>query len=104
MNMKVNFTRHVLTRFKERFPDMLVEGQSVASAISRDFYKSKLESSIKNNTRFMTFIYERHGYNPVDFYVSDRVIYLVREGDQLVTVYDKKDSVLNLHGSARFRK
>ncbi|AAQ17904.1 hypothetical protein Aeh1ORF242c [Aeromonas phage Aeh1] len=104
MSMKFTFTRHVMTRFKERFPDLLIEGRGVAYAIARDLYNAKIEASMKNNTRLMTAIYERHGYDPVDFYVSDRVIYIVREQDQLVTVYDKSESIFNLHGSARFRK
>lgn len=99
----VVFTNHSIKRFSERFKELLVTDRSVQYSMSIDFYKnSKVDASIINNTALMVKLYDAHGYDPMEFRISNRVVYVIK-GKSVVTVYDVKDSIFNQVNS-RFRK
>lgn len=101
--MNYKFTKHAITRFKQRFPELIGAEKSIAYHMAKDLYKNgKINSSIKNNTRLMTELYANHGYDSMDFIVSDLVVYVIRS-DDVVTVYGLNDSVFSVNNS-RFRK
>lgn len=101
--MTYTFTRHAIVRFKQRFSDLIGKEKSIAYYMSVDLYKNgKRDSSIKNNTRLMTELYETHGYDPMDFIVSGKVVYVIR-CQNVVTVYSLSDSIFDRTNS-RFRK
>lgn len=97
------FTNHAIKRFSERFKDLIVADKSVAYSIATDFYRnSKVDASIINNTALMVKLYETHGYDPMEFRISNRIVYVIK-GRSIVTLYDVKDSIFN-QVSSRFRK
>jgi len=103
-NNTYSFTNHAIARFKKRFPELIGTEKSIAYYMAKDLYNNgSMDSSIKNNTRLMTSLYEEHGFDePLDFIVSNLVVYVCRNM-KIVTVYHFKDSMFQ-RTSSRFRK
>ena len=77
---KVKFSNHAQKRFAERFPRIVSEydGNKLL-AICKTYYESTVNNSIKNDTMFMTHIYENHGYNDFVITVNEGVVFLIKE-------------------------
>lgn len=86
MPKSTKFTQHSIQRFRERFPDVIknYEGNKLR-ALADMFYGATENKAIKNNTSFMTYVYTHHGYEPMDFYVNGKALFICRE-ENLVTV------------------
>ncbi len=77
---RVKFSHHAQKRFLERFPRIVSENHgSKYQAICTTYYKSVINNSIKNDTMFMTHIYENHGYNDFTISATDDVVFIVKE-------------------------
>jgi len=96
------FTEHSKRRFRERFPEKVASNNIILS-LKRCLDEATLNKSIHNNTRFISQLYEKHGFESMQFYTNESVVFVCR-GENLVTVYDLKDSVFNIETSKRFRK
>lgn len=76
----VKFSHHAQKRFVERFPRIVSEADNNGfKAIRNTYYSSTVNNSIKNDTMFMTHIYENHGYNDFTITVGDGVVFIVKE-------------------------
>ena len=85
---KVTFSRHAINRFKERFPEIVAEYEgNTPRALAKMYYNSSIDNSIKNNTKFMLFVHEKHGYDSITFSLKDNAIFVCK-GETLVTVMD----------------
>lgn len=77
---KVKFSVHAVERFTERFPRIVSDNDgNNFRAIYNTYYASTINNSIKNDTMFMTHIYENHGYNDFTITVNDDVVFIVKE-------------------------
>ncbi len=76
---KVNFSDHAKKRFAERFPRKVQEhdGNRVL-AMCDSYYNSVVDNSIKNDTMFMTHVYENHGYEDFTFSVNEDAVFVVK--------------------------
>lgn len=89
----VHFTQHAKDKFKERFPCRVeAEEKNVILALCRTYYKSAVDNGIKNDTHFMTYIYEKHGYDDYLFSIFEDVIFVVKN-ECLVTVLPNNSHV-----------
>lgn len=99
--MKIQFSKHAIARFRERCGKLIDD--CAVKALAADFYKnSSINRTIRNNTRFMTYMYEKYGYEAVEFRTSKDAVYVVRD-NTLITVYSMKDSMFH-QSVSRFRK
>jgi hypothetical protein len=83
---KVKFSFHAKKRFAERFPRKVQEhdGNKVL-AMCDAYYNSEVDNSIKNDTMFMTHVYENHGYDDFTITVNKDMVFVVKE-DVVTTV------------------
>lgn len=105
MAVKMNFTRHAVSRFKERMGKLVQEeGGNALLAFSKQFYSATSDRSFKNNTRFTVALYEKYGYEgEFDFRVTDEVVFVCR-GNSVLTCYPKRDSRFEDSRRSRFKK
>lgn len=76
----VKFSHHAQKRFIERFPRIVSENDDNGfRAICNTYYDSTINNSIKNDTMFMTHIYENHGYNDFTISVGGGVVFIVKD-------------------------
>lgn len=87
---KVHFSTHAIERYKERFK-RIVRGREALPMLEKEWESSELDSSIINNTKYITYCYEKYGYKPMQFYKNKRVVFLVRD-NCVVTVFERKGS------------
>lgn len=87
---KYTFTKHAKDQFKDRFPDKIID-DNVVMSIVYELNNAKVDNTIKNNTLFMTRMYEEHGYDAVDFLTTEDAVFVCR-GSSLVTVYPNDDN------------
>lgn len=83
---KVKFSEHSKQRFAERFPLKVREhdGNRIL-AMCVAYYNSKVDNSIKNDTMFMTRIYEDHGYADFTISVNEDIVFIIKN-ETLITV------------------
>jgi len=82
----VRFSQHAKKRFRERFNEIIeLYDDNLCLALCKTYYKSKIDNSIKNDTKFITYIYEKHGYDDYTFSIFDEIIFVVKS-DTMVTV------------------
>jgi len=104
---KVRFSEHAKTRFGERFPRKVQEhdGNRVL-AMCDSYYNSTIDNSIKNDTMFMTHVYENHGYDDFAIMVNDDAIFIVK--DNVVTTVLPAESYIGRrvtsHHGAGYKK
>lgn len=101
---KVNlrFTNHVRKRFKERFGYKIPDGD-VVKALNHEVQLSHISKMFMNNTRFMTMIYDKYGYEKkFDFRVTDDVVFVCDE-NVLITALIRNESVFSISSGGRFR-
>lgn len=83
---KIRFSDHAKKRFRERFNETIEEyDNNLCLALCKTYYNSNINNSIKNDTMFMTYIYEKHGYDEYLFSIFDTIIFVVKN-ETLVTV------------------
>jgi hypothetical protein len=77
---KVRFSNHAKERFAERFPRKVQEhdGNKVL-AMCDAYYNSEIDNSIKNDTMFMTHVYENHGYDDFTISVNQDMVFIVKD-------------------------
>ena len=91
---KIRFSKHSIDRFKERFSEKIEDG-NVCRSIARLFYHAKEDKRFLNNTKFTTYIYEKHGYDkPMSFHTNNDILFVCRD-DTLVTVMFTSQSIFN---------
>ena len=95
------FTRHSIQRFSQRLR-YIVKDNDVVKSMACELYRSKPNNAVKNNTKFMTYVQEKHGYDAFDFLISDHAVFVCKQ-DKLITVYPKSGSMFELV-SSRFTK
>lgn len=88
---KYRFTDHAVKRFCERFKNRIEDGMTFRS-FSKLFYSSKENKSLHNNTRFMTHVYETHGYEVQPcFRVFENMLFICKN-DVVITVINTDHS------------
>ncbi len=89
----VHFTQHSKDQFRERFLSRVEsEENNLILALCRTYYKSSVDNGIKNDTNFMTYIYEKHGYDDYTFSIFEDVIFVVKN-ECLITVLPNESHV-----------
>jgi len=104
---KVNFSEHAKKRFAERFPRKVQEhdGNRVL-AMCDSYYNSTGDNSIKNDTMFMTHVYENHGYEDFTFAVNVDAVFVIKN-NTVVTVLPAESYIgkrVTSQAGARFKK
>lgn len=97
-NPKLGFTKHAKERFAERFPKKVVDGDVIRSLLN-EYQKAEPTKMFMNNTSFMVYMYETYGYDKdYTFYINDDIVF-VSESGNLLTVYDRSDSIFGSKSS-----
>ncbi len=102
---KVRFSNHAVQRFRERFQHIIAEydGNKIL-ALARSYYASTINNSIKNDTMFMTHLYENHGYDDIQISSNNDMVFVVKE-DTLVTVLPSECYIgQRMSSNSSFRK
>jgi hypothetical protein len=78
---KFIFTRHLRKRFLERFCNTKetknLKGRDLDIRIAITLKDAKENKAIYNNTNFIQFCTEKHGYENFQFYCTDDIIFVV---------------------------
>lgn len=83
---KYRFTDHVVKRFKQRFGNR-IENELTFQSLYKLFYNTKQCKSLYNNTRFMTHVYETHGYDQQpEFRVFDNMLFICKQKTVLTVI------------------
>jgi len=104
---KINFSEHAKQRFADRFPRKVQEhdGNRVL-AMCDSYYNSVVDNSIKNDTMFMTHVYENHGYDNFTISVNEDAVFVVKE-HTVITVLPAESYIrrrVTSHHGARYKK
>jgi len=104
---KINFSEHAKQRFADRFPRKVQEhdGNRVL-AMCDSYYNSVVDNSIKNDTMFMTHVYENHGYDDFTISVNEDAVFVVKE-HTVVTVLPAESYIgrrVTSHHGAGYKK
>jgi len=100
--IKLKFTNHVRERFKERFGDKILDGD-VVKALNHEVQLSKVSKMFMNNTKFMTRIYDKYGYDTkFDFRVTADVVFICTN-NVLITALIRDKSVFSINSGGRYR-
>jgi len=83
---KYRISDHAVKRFSERFKNRIEDGLTFKS-FSKLFYNAKQCKSLYNNTRFMTHIYETHGYDEQpEFRVFENLLFICKHKTVLTVI------------------
>lgn len=83
--MSYVITLHAKDRFLERYGKRLPPDMGVYGYFKECLRNAKDEKSFLNDTEFMTYTYERHGYDNYICKIFEDIIFLIR-GNTVVTV------------------
>ena len=95
--MKMHFSNHARKRFRERFKNYVTDNNVVLS-LHNTFRQAKENKSFLNNTRFVTHVYETHGYEPFEIFIHEKILFLCKKG-VLVTVWSTDNSMFDIRNS-----
>ena len=82
---KYTFSKHAKKRFLERFWHTLPKGADVMEYLEYAISHAREERSFLNNTAYMSYVYERHGYKGYICLCYEDMLFLVIEGN-VVTI------------------
>ena len=103
----MDYSRHAVERFSERFPDLVPAGISAKVAMHRAFQGASLERGFMNDTRRLVIMLEKYGDFNFDYYLKDKMVFVTRDG-VVITVMHRDDlGMQRMFGAStqsRFRK
>lgn len=82
---KYTFSKHAKKRFLERFWHTLPKGADVMEYLEYAISNAKEERSFLNNTAYMSYVYEKHGYKGYSCLCYGDMLFLVIE-DNVITI------------------
>ncbi len=74
---KYTFSKHAKKRFIERFWHSLPKGTDVMEYLEYAISHAKEERSFLNNTAYMTYVYEKHGYKGYTCLCYEDMLFLI---------------------------
>lgn len=101
----MDFTRHSLQRFTERFPKLLPKGVDPKAMMLQVFGASSIDKRFKNNSAYMVYLLNRYGDNDFIFRVNGDVLFICK-GGTIITIVDRNDTSsegYKNHGECRNR-
>jgi hypothetical protein len=105
--MNLDYTRHAVERFEERFPELKDEGVHAKVALHRAFQGATRDRSFLNDTRRIAFMVDKYGDFNYDFYIKGKVVFVVRD-ERCITVIHRDDTgmtkMFGTSSPSRFRK
>ena len=85
--MRYHISNHAITRILERFGDLIPKEKHAYAFIKDCLADSVEERSFINNTEFMTYAYEKYGYEDYTVRRWGRILFLIRH-KMVITVLD----------------
>lgn len=101
----MDFTRHSLQRFTERFPNLLSKGVDPKTTMLNVFGASSIDKRFKNNSAYMVYLMSRYGDNDFTFRVNGDVLFICKNVT-IITIVDRNDTSsegYKNHGESRNR-
>lgn len=105
--VSMDYSKHAVERFVERFPDHLEAGVAPKVSMHRAFQGASLERGFMNDSRRIIWMLEKYGDFNFDYYLNGKMVFITREGI-CITVINRDDSgmqvVFGPSVQPRFRK
>lgn len=101
----MDFTRHSLQRFTERFPHLIAKHADAKRTMLDVFGESSIDKRFKNNTAYMVYLLNRYGDNDFTFRVNGDVLFICKNAT-IITIVDRSDTSnagYKNHGESRNR-
>lgn len=101
----MEFTRHALQRFTERFRHLHQNNVSHDFTMRDYFRVATIDKSFKNNTAYMVYLLEKYGHNDFEFRVHGDILFICKS-KLVITIVDRNDTTsggYKNHGENRSR-
>ena len=87
--ISMRFTDHAVQRFKERFPELQVEGDT-RERMHYLIQGATLERGFLNDTRLIVWMLEKYNDFNFDYYLKGKIVWVTR-GGVVITVIHRDD-------------
>lgn len=103
----LDYTKHAVDRFIERFPERIQAGVSAKVCLHRAMQGATLERGFMNDSRRIVWMLDKYGDFNYDYYVKEDMVFACREG-RVLTVMNRDDfgmqKMFGPRSQPRFRK